>query len=334
MAVKGGVAVKNQTSFADIEYDNRKRQTKRELFLDSMETLIPWKSWTEIIVPVYPTGKRGRPPRGIETMLRMILLQDWFSLSDEGLEDAIYDSYAFRKFMGLNFLQEQVPDATTLCKFRALLNEKGLAEQIFGHVKQLLDETGKIMHGGTIVDATIIDAPSSTKNKDGKRDPEMHQVKKGNEWYFGERLHIGVDSGTGYIHSIEVTAANVSERDVVTKLLREDDEVVYGDAGYSGFEKREEVMVDPQLSKIDWRMKSQKPYRKNEWKSGPGIYWFRYMEYQKSRVRSKVEYPFLVIKRIFGYRKVRYRGIAKNREHAFMLCALANLYMLAQAQPA
>ena len=326
--------LKNQTSFADYEYDNRKRKTKRELFLDAMDNLIPWEGWVDLIAPYYPAGKRGRPPRGIETMLRMILLQDWFNLSDEALEDSIYDSYAFRSFMGLNFLEEQAPDATTLCKFRALLNEKGLAKQIFGHVKMLLDETGKIMHGGTIVDATIIDAPSSTKNKDGKRDPEMHQVKKGNEWYFGERMHIGVDSGTGYIHSLEVTAANVSERDVVTKLIREDDRVVYGDAGYSGFEKREEVRNDPHLSKIDWRMKTQKPYRKNVWKSGPGIFWHKYMEYQKSRVRSKVEYPFLVIKRIFGYRKVRYRGIAKNREHAFMLCALANLYMLAQAQPA
>ena len=326
--------MKQQTGFADYEYDNRKRQTKREKFLETMDGLIPWKAWAALIEPFYPTGKRGRPPRGIETMLRMILLQDWFNLSDEGLEDSIYDSYAFRKFMGLNFLQEQAPDATTLCKFRTLLNENGLSEQIFGHVKQLLDETGKIMHGGTIVDATIIDAPSSTKNKEGKRDPEMHQLKKGNSWYFGERMHIGVDSGTGYIHSVEVTAANVSERDVVTKLIREDDKVVYGDAGYSGFEKREEVINDQHLSKIDWRMKTQKPYRKNEWKSGPGIFWYKYMEYQKSRVRSKVEYPFLVIKRIFGYRKVRYRGIAKNREHSFMLCALANLYMLAQAQPA
>ena len=326
--------MKNQTSFADFEYDNRKRQTKREKFLDSMDSLIPWKRWVDLIVPFYPNGKRGRPPRGIETMLRMILLQDWFNLSDEGLEDSIYDSYAFRKFMGLNFLQEQAPDATTLCKFRALLNENGLAEQIFGSVKQMLDETGKIMHGGTIVDATIIDAPSSTKNKDGKRDPEMHQVKKGNQWYFGERLHIGADAGTGYIHSVEVTAANVSERDIVPSLIREDDEFVYGDAGYSGMEKREDIKSDPHLSKIDWRTNTQKPYRKNKWTPGQGTYWYEYMEKQKSRVRSKVEYPFLVIKRIFGYRKVRYRGIAKNREHAFMLCALTNLYMLAQAQPA
>ena len=327
--------MKNQTSFADFEYDNRKRQTRRERFLDTMEKIIPWKGCVTLIEPYYPKGKRGRPPRGIETMLRMVLLQNWFNLSDEGLEDSIYDSYAFRKFMGLNFLEEQVPDATTLCKFRALLNEKGLEEQIFGHVKQLLDETGKIMHGGSIVDASIIDAPSSTKNKEGKRDSEMHQVKKGNEWYFGERLHIGVDAGTGYIHSIEVTAANVGERDIVPKLVREDDKVIYGDAGYCGIEKRDEVLKDPHLSEIEWRINSKKPYRRNNaWKPGLGTYWYKYMEYQKSRIRSKVEYVFFIIKRIFGYLKVRYRGIAKNRKHGYMLCALANLYMLAQAQPA
>ena len=325
--------MKNQTGFADFEYGNRKRQTKREAFLENMDRIIPWKEWTDLIIPCYPAGKRGRPPRGIETMLRMILLQDWFNLSDEGLEDTIYDSYAFRKFMGLNFLEEQVPDATTLCKFRALLNENGLAEQIFENVKRMLDDTGKIMHGGTIVDATIIDAPSSTKNKEGKRDPEMHQVKKGNVWFFGERLHIGVDAGTGYIHSVKVTAANVNERDIVPRLVRVDDEVVYGDAGYCGIEKRDDIKNDPHLSKIDWRVKTQKPYRKNKWKSGPGIFWYEYMEKQKSRVRSKVEYPFLIIKRIFGYRKVRYKGISKNEKHACRLCTLANLYMLAQAQP-
>ena len=325
--------MKNQTSFTDYEYDVRKRPTKRDIFLERMDGLIPWKTWVELIAPCYPAGKRGRPPRGIETMLRMMMLQDWFSLSDEGLEDAIYDSYAFRKFMGITFMEEQAPDATTLCKFRALLNENNLSEGIFGSVKQLLEEAGKIMHGGSIVDATIVDAPTSTKNKNKGRDPEMHSVKKGNQWYFGERLHIGADAGTGYIHSVEVTAANVNERDVVPSLVRDDDEVVYGDAGYCGIGKRDDIKGDPHLSEIDWRVNKQKPYRKNKWKPGQGTYWFEYMEAQKSRVRSKVEYPFLIIKRVFGYRKVRYRGLEKNREHAFRLCALANLYMLAQAQP-
>lgn len=323
--------MKQQTSFADMEYENRKRRTKRDEFLEIMEDVIPWDEWTTIILPYYPSGKRGRPVCGAEVMLRMYLLQNWFTLSDEGVEDAIYDSYAFRKFMGINFMEEQVPDATTLCKFRALLNEHGITKQLFDAMKAFLDRHGKLMHGGTIVDATIIDAPSSTKNIKGKRDPEMHQVKKGNQWYFGERLHVGVDAGTGYIHSTEVTAANVSERDVVPQLIREDDEVVYGDAGYNGIEKREEIKQNQHLSKIDWRVNSQKPYRKNAWTPGLGIYWLKYMEYQKSRVRCKVEYAFFIIKQIFGYRKVRYRGLRKNLTQAHMLCVSANLYMLAKS---
>jgi IS5 family transposase len=326
--------MKNQTSFADYEYGNRKRKTKREEFLEAMDHVIQWDEWTELIMPYYPDGKRGRPTRGAEVMLRMYLLQNWFHLSDEGVEDAIYDSYAFRKFMGLNFLEEQAPDATTLCKFRKLLDENGVTKLFFDSMKGFLDKHGKLMHGGTIVDATLVDAPTSTKNAEGKRDPEMHQTKKGNQWYFGERLHIGVDAGSGYIHGAEVTAANVSEREIVLRLVREDDDVVYGDAGYSNMQLREDVKGDAHLSSIDWRTNTQKPYRKNKWESGPGIYWYRYLEYQKSRVRSKVEYPFLVIKRIFGYRKVRYRGIQKNRTQAYTLCALANLFMLAQASKA
>jgi len=317
---------------ADMEYSNRKRKTKRDEFLETMEEIIPWGEVVSLIEPYYPSGRRGRPPIGIEKMLRMYLLTIWFSLSDEGVEDAIYDSYAFRNFLGVDFLgKEQVPDATTLCNFRKLLHEKGIAQAIFESLKVFLDAHGKMMHGGTIVDATIIEAPTSTKNAEGKRDEEMHSVKKGNEWHFGERLHVAVDAGTGFIHGCEVTAANVNERDVVLQLVRQDDEVVYGDAGYCGIEKRDEIRDDPHFSQIDWRINVQKPYRKNEWLSGPGIYWHRLFEYQKSRVRSKVEYVFLVIKRIFHYRKVRYRGLARNRTHAYMLCACTNLFLLAQA---
>ena len=324
--------MKNQISFTDLEYSNRKKRTKRDEFLEVMDAVIDWEDWTALVTPYYYEGKRGRPPRGVETMLRMYLLQNWFNLSDEGIEDAIYDSYAFRKFMKVDFSDaEQVPDATTLCKFRKLLNEKNITKLFFDRMKEFLDQHGKVMHGGTIVDATLIDAPTSTKNAAGKRDPEMHSVKKGNQWFFGTRMHAGVDAGTGYIHNVEVTAANVPERDIVPQLLREDDEVVYGDAGYCGIEKREEIKADPHLSKIVWRINQQKPYRKNKWQEGPGTQWFGYLEYQKSRVRSKVEYPFLIIKRIFGYRKVRYRGLAKNRSQAYTLCACANLYMLAQS---
>jgi IS5 family transposase len=320
-----------QESFSDIEYANRKRKTKRDEFLEIMDNVIPWEEWTGLIMPYYPSGKRGRPTRGAEKMLRMYLLQNWFNLSDEGVEDAIYDSYAFRHFMGINFLEEQAPDATTLCKFRKLLDENGITKMFFGAMKQFLDKHGKLMHGGTIVDATIIDAPTSTKNAEKKRDPEMHQVKKGNEWYFGERLHAGVDAGTGYIHSMEVTAANVGERSVVPKLMREDDEVGYGDAGFVGIEKCEEIKNDPHLSKIEWRINSKRNYRKNPVPKYSGINWDAYIDWQKSRVRSKVEYVFFVIKRIFHYHKVRYRGLNKNRTHAYMLCTCANLYMLAQS---
>ena len=325
--------MEKQQSFADMEYGNRKRRTKRDDFLETMDEIIAWDEWSALVEPYYPKGKRGRPPRGVEIMLRMYLLQNWFSLSDEGLEDAIYDSYAFRKFMGVDFMGSgQVPDATTLCKFRKLLDENGVTKKIFEATKDFLDRHGKIMHGGSIVDATIIEAPTSTKNAEKKRDPEMHTVKKGNMWHFGERLHIGADAGTGYIHSVEVTAANAEERALVPKLVREDDEVCYGDAGYWRIEYRDEIKNDPHLSRIDWRMKVQKPYTKdNPWKPGPGIEWHRFIEWQKSRVRAKVEYAFLIIKRIFHYDKVHYRGLRKNRTQAYALCALANLYMLRQS---
>ena len=325
--------MQRQQSFVDIEYANRKRKTKRDEFLLIMEEVIPWEEWVEIVRPYYPKGERGRPPRGIEVMLRIYLLQNWFSLSDEGIEDAIYDSYAFRTFMGINFTgdSEQVPDSTTLCKFRGLLNDNGITKLFFESIKHFLDKHGKLMHGGTIIDATIIDAPTSTKNAQKKRDPEMHQTKKGNQWYFGEKIHHGVDAGTGYIHSMQVTSANTADITVAAALIREDDEVVYGDSAYSGIEKRENIKNSTHLSGIDYRVNLKKPYRKNKWENGPGLYWFKLLEYQKSRVRCKVEYPFYIIKRIFAYRKVRYRGLAKNSTQAYMLGALANLYMMASS---
>jgi len=304
----------SQQSLVDLEYGGRKRRTRRDEFLEAMNAIIVWEEWVAIITPYYFDGRRGRPPRGIETMLRMILLQNWFNLSDEGIEEAIYDSYAFGKFMGVDFLSgEQVPDATTLCKFRKILHENGITQRLFELLEEFLEKHGKIMHGGSIVDATIVDAAISTKNQSGKRDPEMHQVKKGNQWFFGIRMHTGVDAGTGYIHSVDVTAANGDERTVAAQLVREDDEIVYADAGYCGIERRDEIKDDPHLSKIGWRVKKQRPYRKsNPWQPGPGIFWHNYFNRQQSRVCAKVEYPFLIIKRIFGYRRVRYRGLAKN----------------------
>ena len=237
-----------------MEYSCRKKKTKREEFLEIMEEIIPWEEWVGLIRPYYPEGKRGRPPIDLELILRMYLLQVWFNLSDPGTEEAIYDSYAMRKFTGINFITDSVPDETTLCNFRHLLEKHGLSKLFFEAINRVMVETGHIMKGGTIVDATIIDAPSSTKNAEKKRDPEMHSTKKGNQWRFGMKCHVGVDAGTGYVHTIEVTPANVHDVTVCSELLREDDEVVYGDSGYLGIEKRPEVANDEHLSSIDYRI--------------------------------------------------------------------------------
>lgn len=319
-----------QQTFSDIEYSNRRKKTKREEFLDSMDEMIPWDHWVGIIRPYYPSGKRGRPPKSIEAMLRMYLMQNWFNLSDAGIEDAIYDSYAMRSFMHLDFLAQQVPDATTLLHFRHLIEENGIGERIFADVKARFDRAGLIMHGGTIVDATIIAAPSSTKNQEGKRDPEMHQTKKGNQWYHGMKVHSGTDAGSGYVHTITGTAANVHDIDEAAKLIREDDVVVYGDSGYSGVEKREEIRKDGHLSSVEFRTNKRSSSIRG-CSSYKGINWDREMEQRKSSTRCKVEHPFLIVKKQFGYAKVAYRGIAKNMNRFHILFASANLVMCARA---
>ena len=296
-----------QESFSDMEYACRKKKTKREEFLEIMDEIIPWDEWVSLIVPHYPTGKRGRPPIGIETMLRMYLLQCWFSLSDEGVEDAIYDSYAMRKFMGINFFEQDVPDAINRC----------------------LEKAGRMMRGGSIVDATLISAPSSTKNAEKKRDPEMHSAKKGNQWHFGMKCHTGVDAGSGFVHTVEVTAANVHDITVAEKLLREDDEVVYGDSAYLGLEKREEIKNNPQFSAIEYRINHRPGGLPKV--SDNAIDWERYIENRKSAVRCKVEHPYRIVKNIFGFRKAVYRGLRKNLNRLHVLFASANLYMLARA---
>jgi IS5 family transposase len=319
----------NQSSFSDIEYSFRKRQTKRDEFLKIMDEIIPWDEWVAYIEPYYPSGKRGRPPLGIEKMLRMYLLQCWFNLSDEGVEDAVYDSYAFRSFMKLDFVTEQAPDATTLLKFRHLLEKHGIGKVFFQAIASTLERCGHMMRGGSIMDATLISAPSSTKNAERQRDPEMCQTKKGNEWHFGMKCHIGVDAGSGYVHSLETTAANVHDITIASKLIREDDEVVYGDAGYLGLEKRDEVTGSAHLSSIDYRINR----RIGSVQKVPEnfINWERQIERRKSSVRSKVEHPFLLIKRIFGYSKTVYRGLAKNTHRLHWLFASTNLLMCARA---
>jgi transposase, IS5 family len=315
----------DQLSFTDVEYGNRRRVSRRERFLDSMEAIIPWARWVGLVEPFYYSGLKGRKPKPVETMLRMYLLQVWFSLSDEGVEDAIYDSYAMRRFMGLDFGVEQVPDSTTLLHFRHLLEEHELGEALFQSQQEVFAEQGWIMRGGSIVDATIIAAPSSTKNASGSRDPEMHQTRKGNQWYFGMKAHIGVDACTGYVHSVTATAANVHDLDEAVSLVRSDDCVVYADAGYLGAAKRPEIRGDAHLSGVEWRISARKGRLRVM--AAPD----REIESRKASIRAKVEHPFLIVKRDFGFTKTRYRGIAKNRNQLHVLFASANWLMRVRA---
>jgi len=319
----------HQPSFTDIEYGLRKRTTKREEFLRAMDEFIPWKEWVAYIEPYYPGGQRGRPPMGIEKMLRMYLLQCWFNLSDGGIEDAIYDSYALRSFMKINFVTEQVPDATTLLKFRHLLEKHGIGKVFFQAFNSTLEKCGYMMRGGSIVDATLISAPSSTKNEKKQRDPEMCQTKKGNQYYFGMKCHAGVDAGSGYVHSLETTAANVHDITMASRLIREDDEVFYGDAGYLGLEKREEIAGNAHLSGLEYRINR----RVGSVQKVPGnfINWEKQIERRKSSVRAKVEHPFLLVKRFFGYGKTVYKGLAKNTHRLYVLFTGANLLMCIRA---
>jgi IS5 family transposase len=317
-----------QINFTDMEYSQRKRKTKREEFLEIMNEIIPWDEWVKLVEPHYPaSGKRGCQPKAIETMLRMLLLQSWFSLSDEGIEDTIYDSYAMKCFMGLDFANEQVPDATTLCRFRKRLTENGIQQKIFDAIYRFMDEHGKIMHGGTIVDATIIEAPTSTKNANHERDPEMHSVKKNAMWHFGMRIGIGVDAGTGYVRHVTGYTANKAEVKASSELLREDDEVVYGDVAYLGMDQYVQDKV-----KRDYRIcRNMGVYQR--YRQGDLSYQIekQMVEFPKRRIRQKVEYVFHIVKDVFHWRKARYRGIRKNTAYANILFASANLYMCAKA---
>ena len=318
-----------QETFTDMEYSFRRKKTRREEFLEIMDEIIPWDEWVSVIEPYYPQGKRGRPPMGIEKMLRMYLLQIWFNLSDPATEDAIYDSYAMRKFTEIDFMTEAVPDETTLCKFRHLLEKNELNKLFFDAINRVMVQTGHMMKGGTIVDATIINAPSCTKNAQKARDPEMHQTKKGNEWRFGMKCYIGVDAGSGLVHTMTVTAANEHDITETAKLLREDDRVVYGDSGYLGVQKRPDITSNEHFSKIDFRI-NRRPSSLPQ-VSDNAIDWERYIEKRKSSVRCKVEHAFRIIKCQFGFRKVVYKDLRKNENRLYAMFACANLYSLAIA---
>jgi transposase, IS5 family len=296
------------------------RRTKREVFLQQMNELVPWRELEAVIEPYYPQAGNGRRPIGLLRMLRIHFLQHWFNLADEACEDALYDSAAFRSFVGIDLGSERAPDATTLLKFRRLLEEHDLGERLFASVNAHLKKNGIKVGGGTIVDATIIAAPSSTKNNQKERDPEMHQTKKGNQWYFGMKLHIGADSRSGAVHAAEVTAANVHDSTKLTDLLHGKEKRVYGDSAYRG-EKIHAQMKDTAPKAKDFT--NERAYRNSELTKTQK----RKNKY-KSSIRSKVEYAFLVIKKLWGFTKVRYRGLAKNKNRLLTTLALVNLYIV------
>jgi IS5 family transposase len=299
-------------------FERYTKKTKRALFLEEMEQVVPWGELGALIEPYYPKAGNGRPPVGVERMLRIYFLQQWFNLSDPAVEEALYDSVVLRQFAGIDLGQEPVPDETTVCKFRHLLEEHDLGGAMLETVNLHLQQKGVRITTGTIVDATIIHAPSSTKNREQKRDPEMHQTKKGKQWYFGMKAHVGVDSKTKIIHTAVVTAANVADARVLPELLHGEETRVWGDQAYRG---QTEVIQGsaPRAQDCTHRRYRYKD-RIDEVE--------RAKNRNKSRVRSKVEHVFQILKLKFGFVKVRYRGLKKNANRLFATCALVNLFVV------
>jgi IS5 family transposase len=298
-------------------YEQFRKPTRRDLFLATMEQIVPWADLCGVIEPHYPKPGNGRPPVGLERMLRMYLVQQWFNLADAACEDALLDSTALRRFVGIDLGRERVPDATTLLKFRRLLEKHKLGEALFAKVGEVLQAKGLKVGAGTIVDATIIGAPSSTKNADKKRDPEMHQTRKGQQWYFGLKLHIGVDSETGLTHSAVVTAANVHDKHPLPDLLHGQEERVYGDCAYAS----QQASINAKAPKaMDMTNKTVRKGSTTEELE-------RMVNRAKSHTRARVEHVFAVVKRLWGFNKARYRGLAKNATRAFTTLAMANIYL-------
>jgi transposase, IS5 family len=314
-----------QLGFGDYEQTTAKKRTKREKFLAEMDQVVPWEALIELIEPHYPKSgsKGGRPPYPLATMLRIHLMQQWYSLSDPAMEDALIEVPTMRRFAGIDMLSDRIPDETTILAFRHLLEKHNLGEQIFETVKAHLKERGMAMKQGTIIDATLIAAPSSTKNKAGERDPEMHQSKKGNQWYFGMKIHAGVDKDTGLIHSIVTTAANVHDLTPAAELLHGEEQVVYADAGYQGIAKRPEMAGKSTEFRVAMR-----PGKRRALPDTPDGKLQDLVETAKAHIRAKGEHPFRVIKQQFGFQKTRLRGMVKNRCKVNVLAALTNLFLV------
>lgn len=306
---------------ADLGLNLTTKRTRKREFLDEMERVVPWQALVELITPYAPEGKRGRPPFAVETMLRIHFMQQWFTLSDPAMEEALHDIALFREFAGLSW-DTPLPDETTILRFRRLLEEHKLAPQILAVVNGLLQGKGLMLRAGTVVDATLISAPSSTKNASGERDPQMKQSQKGKQWYYGTKAHIGVDADSGLVHTVRGTAGSVNDVVEANALLHGEETEAWGDAGYQGAGKRPDAKEG-----VRWNIAMRPGKRKQLDKTKPLDQLTEQLERIKASIRAKVAHPFRVIKRQFGHVKVRYRGLTKNTAQLHTLFALSNLWM-------
>jgi IS5 family transposase len=307
-----------QLSFASLAFTEKKRQTRRERFLSEMDAVVPWSSLLAVIEPHYPkSGRPGRQPIGLETMLRIYFMQQWYALSDPAMEDTLYEIESMRRFAGRELGEDALPDETTILKFRHRLERHGLTAQMMETINKVLSQQGLLLSGGTMVDATIIHAAPSTKNKARERDPEMHQTKKGNQWYFGLKLHVGADVKSGLVHTVGVSAANTADVSALPHLIREDDCAVFGDKGYVN----NQLKRDARKAGVFWGVSLKAT------KQQPLSHANKRFNHKMSSIRARVEHIFRVVKCQFGYRKARYKGIAKNAAQVFSLIGLTNLYL-------
>jgi len=302
-----------QRTFGDLAWDGKKKVTRREQFLAEMDAVVPWQEFVRLVAPVYPKGERGRPVMPLEMMLRIYFVQQWFNLSDPAAEDALYDSESIRRFVGVDLSEEAVPDESTILRFRHLLEQHQLTAAMFASVRAMLERKGILLKSGTIVDATILNAPTSTKNATGTRDPEMRQTRKGNQWYFGMKAHVGTDR-RGLVHSLVTTDAAEADISQVVDLLHGDETVLYGDSAYSARWLAEACRANGIKYRVNRR--SQLSAAQRRWNQA------------RSRHRARGEHAFHVVKRLWGFTKVRYRGLAKNTVRLFAMFALANLYLV------
>ncbi len=310
-----------QTSFADLEYAQKKRLTRREIFLAEMEKTVPWAKLIAVITPHYPTtGRPGRQPISLSSMFRIYCLQQWFNFSDRQMEDALYEIDSVRRFAGFSSVTEALPDETTILNFRHLLEQQQLTGVLLTTINTHLEEKGIKVSRGTMVDATIIPGPSSTKNKDKARDPEMHSTRKNNQYFFGMKLHVGADVNSGVVHSLTTTPANVADITELPQLLRDTDQVIFGDAGYTSDSYKRGARHLGLRWCVNYKRKRGKNLSATQKKRNR----------KQSSVRARVEHHFRIIKRQFGYQKTRYKGLEKNTAQLTMLVGLANLYHLRQ----